>query len=453
MGAYIKKVPLQEGTTNVDDETKDECKNNVYSRKKYKVSLYSNVEYLVILISVFYSTFSKKHNRYVPGGQPCETDIYTFLEEIKFGHYKQLAKTCSEIEDKEERTKYKAQNAPAVTISCTCNTWRKLENISSYSCCLNIDIDDTNNCIDNWCKLRDYFAQQPYVVAAFLSISGKGLSVIFKINPEKHYDTFKFLIQELKKIGINADTVVHDVVRLRFASYDPDAYINYDFENIPIIEPTEEYYEEQKKKQREFKPLIATGAANSLSNFRNAVTVAEREYTFTDGQKHYFLVCVAGYCNTTGMDEEVCCSMVLKHYREFTTISDEDLLQPIRNVYNRYKHQFGETPLKQHKISRRVLRWLLTYIEKSFLRKHIEYFGLSLLIGETNYRIKVSSKLLCFFMWLACPEYTWTIAGEYDQEFTDEDCKNIIPENALLDSCNDCRVWICKTNRYPLNWK
>ena len=55
-------------------------------------------------------------------------------------------------------------------------------------------------------------------------------------------------------------------------------------------------------------------------------------------------------------------------------------------------------------------------------------------------------------MWMVAPEYTWTI-NKGDEIFTNDECKDAVPNGAYLDSCNGSRVWCFKNFNYPINWK
>jgi hypothetical protein len=92
----------------------------------------------------------------------------------------------------------------------------------------------------------------------------------------------------------------------------------------------------------------------------------------------------------------------------------------------------------------------LTYVKKDLLKSKIEDFGRDTYEGQKDI-FTVESKLLCFFMHLIAPDYTWT-TRETKKTYPTQKIKQIIPENAILDSCNGTRIWVSKVNLYPLNW-
>ena len=144
--------------------------------------------------------------------------------------------------------------------------------------------------------------------------------------------------------------------------------------------------------------------------------------------------------------------MAVNYYSSKTSVSDNDIKKPIENVFRSYRQQFNTLPLPKPPYTFKQLKWLLDKISKPLLKKYIHQFGKETYIGERPHTMQVSSKLLAFFMWIIAPEYSWSI-NPADEMFTNNECKDTIPENCYLDSCNDSRVWVNKNIPYPINWK
>lgn len=276
-----------------------------------------------------------------PGCKPYDTDFYTEMNRIKEGYYKQVAQTYRSIADSEQKKRYKIDQLPALSISAVCKNWRKLENVVEHTGLLNLDIDKkSNQHIEDWGALRDQIFGMKGVVASFLSVSGEGVTFVVRIKPEQHRDSFFSIVDGMKQhIGINIDPGLHDVVRLRFVSDDPGIKIRYNFEQVPLSEPSEQYLKSKQYFGQEQTTLEPIGEADSEYNFQEAIKKAEGLYRFSEGQKWSFLISVAGSCNVMGMSLEYCRSMVLKYYRDQTNISNERLMQPIDGVYKLYHHQ------------------------------------------------------------------------------------------------------------------
>src|SRR5690606_13620915 len=69
----------------------------------------------------------------------------------------------------------------------------------------------------------------PYIYAAFESISGGGLCLIFMIDGERHLDAFEGIAKYLyDTYQLIVDQSCKNVSRLRYVSYDPQIHINED---------------------------------------------------------------------------------------------------------------------------------------------------------------------------------------------------------------------------------
>ena len=104
---------------------------------------------------------------------------------------------------------------------------RKRANLVEHSGMLNIDIDAKHNVDVDLSVFRDTLYGDKHVYAGHLSVSGAGVSLYFKINPEKHVESFlameKYFAEEYKII---IDPACKDVTRLRFVGYDDELHIN-----------------------------------------------------------------------------------------------------------------------------------------------------------------------------------------------------------------------------------
>jgi len=276
-----------------------------------------------------------------PGCRPYDTDFYTEMDRIKQGYYRVIADKYRSIQDSEQKKMYKINELPSLTISAVCKEWRKTDNVVNHTGLLNLDIDKKSNLhVTDWGGVRDQIFGMKSVVASFLSVSGEGVTFVVKINPDHHKDAFFSIVDGMKQhMGINIDPGLHDIVRLRFVSDDPDAKIRYNFEEIPISEPSPDYLQRKQHFGSEQTVLEPVGEADSEYNFNEAVKRANILYSFSEGQKWSFLISVAGACNIMGMSLDYCKSMVIKRFRDQTNISNERLIKPINDIYHLYKSQ------------------------------------------------------------------------------------------------------------------
>ena len=144
-----------------------------------------------------------------------------FLEGIKNGRWQDIVLPIRAISDKILRNE-KKKLAPTVTIAGTFSE-RKDDKLEKHSGFISIDVDNIENINDVKALLRT----DKYVYASFVSISGRGLCLLFKIKGIKHREAFAGISEYLyNKYNIIVDPTSVNVSRPRFVSYDPDLYIN-----------------------------------------------------------------------------------------------------------------------------------------------------------------------------------------------------------------------------------
>lgn len=110
-------------------------------------------------------------------------------------------------------------------------TYRNKEGLQYFSGYIGIDIDEQDNpkMSGKVEKIRNAIAKQiPYVAYSGLSCSGKGLFLLCRIadDLERWGEYYNLIAEELSHYDIKPDKACTDICRLRFVSYDPEAYIN-----------------------------------------------------------------------------------------------------------------------------------------------------------------------------------------------------------------------------------
>jgi len=148
-----------------------------------------------------------------------DTDIKFFLDYIKEGKWA--------IEAGLVRSgKLSKKEVPYVTISGHFPIRRDNASISQHSGFIAIDVDKMDPV-----HVKNLLNGDRYLFAAFCSISGTGICLIFRIDGSKHLESFSWLEEYLHdKYGIVCDTSCKDVSRPRLVSHDPDLYYN---PNVP----------------------------------------------------------------------------------------------------------------------------------------------------------------------------------------------------------------------------
>ena len=131
-------------------------------------------------------------------------------------------------EGKNEQSKEAKKRLPLVFPS---GTFKKNEKpvagyLIEHSGLVGADVDHLGERLP---KLRKELERSQFVYALFVSPSGDGLKVWFRVPPdaERHYESFLTVQHYLKEVhDVELDEKCKDMARKCFLSYDPDAYLN-----------------------------------------------------------------------------------------------------------------------------------------------------------------------------------------------------------------------------------
>lgn len=188
------------------------------------------------------------------------------------------------------------------------NENRKTEALAKYSGILHVDIDKITN--EELLKLTTELKNDNSVFAFFISPSGNGLKVFYKINDtaEKHGKNSSQLIALFeKKYRIKPDPQVKDIPRLCFVSSDPNLYINQNSEPLDFTN----YSGYHKIEILE----------NELQNSFNI--------QFKKGQRNSYILKIASQCRNNQVSKEV-----LIEYCEKKYLSEDFKIEEITNTVN-----------------------------------------------------------------------------------------------------------------------
>lgn len=110
--------------------------------------------------------------------------------------------------------------------------------ISSGLIC--VDLDELGDRVE---QVRDLIVSDPHTLGAFISPTGTGLKVIFRVDPAKpHLESFKAAERfVLEHFGLEVDQACKDVSRMCFVSHDPECFAANDAEILPYpaVQPVE----------------------------------------------------------------------------------------------------------------------------------------------------------------------------------------------------------------------
>lgn len=149
-----------------------------------------------------------------------EISIDLFLDLIRSGKWQDEVLKIRLIKNKQERT-FEKEKLPSVTLSGLFISRRDKQS-EAHSGFIGIDIDD----MENPEVAKDSLKNDPYVYASFVTVSGNGLCIVFKIVPKRHRDDFYNITRYLyEKYKLIADPTSVNESRIRYISYDPNIYI------------------------------------------------------------------------------------------------------------------------------------------------------------------------------------------------------------------------------------
>lgn len=212
-----------------------------------------------------------------------------FIMGVRNGKWQDCVLKVRTISDKKERDLAK-KKCPMVTISGSF-AGRKDNSIRKHSGYIAIDIDK----IENPNEVKELIATDRYVYAAFISISGTGLCLIFKIDGTKHIEAFEGIGAYLyETYQLIIDQSCKNVSRSRFVSYDP--YIVHNSNALLF----KKYLPKKKAKpankvvfvQSDFDEIITqlyNRGVNICEDYANWISTAYSLISeFGENGKHYF---------------------------------------------------------------------------------------------------------------------------------------------------------------------
>lgn len=155
--------------------------------------------------------------------EPKPVNLLTWLTSDKYRHQVDRIRAGS----KEERTALKMK-LPAITPSGTFSR-RNLAGLVKHSGLICLDIDHKDNeSLDNFGDLKNTLSKIENIAYCGKSVSGNGFYCLVPIErPDHHKEHFQALSNDLRRFGIAVDQSGSDITRLRFYSYDPEAYFNH----------------------------------------------------------------------------------------------------------------------------------------------------------------------------------------------------------------------------------
>jgi len=241
---------------------------------------------------------------------------------------------------------------------------RKLENLTSYSGIVILDLDGLTTREAE--TVRDtVFSKSEYCLLAFLSPSGRGVKALIltdATDKAKAHDTFKAvtdyfapLVSDCLEREIRFDESGKDAPRLCYLSFDPQLYFNADAVKFTIRYPD---------KARKPSKVEHTVHAETLCEYAFIQGKAEQYLTekgfapHEGSGRHGILTQLAGYLNAGGVNLIVAENSfrdALAEYGLSTEYIESKISTVLHSIYSQYTEQFGtatltNSPTKQRRI-------------------------------------------------------------------------------------------------------
>jgi predicted P-loop ATPase len=153
---------------------------------------------------------------------PDSAELLDYLADTKDGRWQDLVSAVRVEKEKTKRDELK-RKMPTTTLSGLFS-YRSDSKILEHSGYINMDIDEIEGDIN---EIKDKFMADPSVFSVFLSTSGNGLRVMFKIVPKEHKRSFYGISEYISKVyGLVCDPGSLSISKPFVVSFDPDLFIN-----------------------------------------------------------------------------------------------------------------------------------------------------------------------------------------------------------------------------------
>jgi len=223
------------------------------------------------------------------------------LHSFQNGHFKDEVLEAREAFQEDDVIRYNElkRELPVVTFSGTFDGSHKISNLVEYNPVIIADIDNIPE--EKLEEIKEKLQADPYLLAMWESVSGRGLKMLFKVDAmeEEHKLMFKALVYYLEsKYSLLIDRSGSDIQRPCYVSYDPDIYINPESEafNFDVAEEHDGDLLERNLEDQGQEIDYPDGQEKQL--IREIIKFCREENkSMTYDHEHWYKVCV-GLANT-----------------------------------------------------------------------------------------------------------------------------------------------------------
>lgn len=252
----------------------------------------------------------------------------------QYGKYT-LAQAIEHIrkQPENEMQYWKARLLPAVAYN---GTFSEIDSthLISYSNVTAMDFDHIGTQAE-MTDLRNWLIKTPCVLCVFVTPGGRGVKALIlhdNTDPDRHRDLYAQLLDKFNVAG--KDSTCKDMARRNYLSYDPDIWMNpnpISFHYIPPVRAQGKVIQPHGERKVSDKSII--NIINSLWKKNNP------EY-WKEGNRAESIFKLACLMCKWGVDESLAIGYFIEGWKS-PTMSEEEILEHVRNAYRAEKNNFG----------------------------------------------------------------------------------------------------------------
>lgn len=266
-----------------------------------------------IRITVFKSVTDSKYSRLRPFG-----DVIDLIKKPT-PDLEKAVKAIRKSPDHNTRNQLKIRTLPVICFSGVFDR-REDAALHEYSPLICIDLDDVQNIPGELKRIKIF----PYVAAAFISPSGKGIKVVVlhdNTDPSYHKELYHELGLDMNFVGrsdLIFDLSCSNVSRACFYSYDSKAYYNPNATPFhftpdpkyiaPVVKPTHTNII--------FTTPIITDPAKLRLQIQETHCLFEKHYNMNPGVRNCHLYILARFFRLDGIPEQVAIDYLVAYYAD-----------------------------------------------------------------------------------------------------------------------------------------
>lgn len=265
------------------------------------------------------------------------------LEELLSNKHEQQQNVVRNETDPDKQNTLKMA-MPALWPSCLFNGGSTSKHIVNHTGLIVVDIDAKDNQrIANFHNLKNEICKIPNVAYCGLSVRGKGYFLIIPITyPDEHKQHYQFIVEHFKKRGLNVDPVCKNINRLRFCSYDSEAFYNH------AAKPLQAYYKPPitKTTQQYRKGNSSLQLAGNV--FSKAMEwVSNKGVQFVEGQRHEFIFLLCSYLQSKGVKKNDAENWINENLIPLSEIKSNCIEYPYTNFTAGKEIEARQAPVKR----------------------------------------------------------------------------------------------------------